>query len=191
MPNQTQLKIIALAVIAIGLLFGAYMFGVRTSAPKPEVTAPAAAQSMPDGGLELKRDPNAGPDLPKIATPKGSTVERRMQVVVQPKSKPVINAKSEAVCPPVTVDLALVKQDGGRRVIASSPDGKVVGGIDVPIEPALIPEEHKWAAGLSVGHDKNPGVWVERDLGRFRVGAEVIRTQDSKLTARARIGWAW
>ena len=33
----------------------------------------------------------------------------------------------------ITIDLSLVRDKTGRRVVASSPDGQVVGGLDIPI----------------------------------------------------------
>ncbi|WP_018606785.1 hypothetical protein [Uliginosibacterium gangwonense] len=176
----------------------------KTSAPQPENTAPAAAQSQADGSLILARTPpptsDALPPAPHVI-PKGAVEERRISVTVKPHplpakiTTPPVDQSSaqpaQADCAPVTVDLSLIRQNGGRRVIASSPDGIVIGGLDIPIESALLPASHPWAAGLSVGHDKSPGVWLERDLGRIRLGAEALREQSGTLQARLRVGWSW
>ncbi|WP_018609431.1 hypothetical protein [Uliginosibacterium gangwonense] len=180
----------------------------KTSAPQPENTAPAAAQSQADGSQILARTPKqeALPPAPHVI-PKGAVEERRISVTVKPRpaslhpypktaatppadqSSPPAQAQTD--CAPVTVDLSLIRQNGGRRVIASSPDGIVIGGLDIPIESALLPAAHPWAAGLSVGHDKSPGVWLERDLGRIRLGAEALRERAGDLQARVRVGWSW
>src|SRR3546814_13446050 len=74
---------------------------------------------------------------------------------------------------PVRTDLSLIQQDGGRRVIASSPDGTVTSGMDMPIEAALLPPApRKWAAGPEIQpFAKRYGAWIDRDFGRLRVGA--------------------
>ena len=84
-------------------------------------------------------------------------------------------------CPALTVRLDLIQQEEGRRVVASSPDGDIVGGIDIPIEKWIKRNENKWAAGVTYDTDKKPGAFLDRDLGPFRVGveadAEVVRVR--------------
>jgi hypothetical protein len=124
-------------IVLLALMFGAYLFGVRTSAPKVENIAPAAEQSQPDGSVVAERQPVAGkpPAAPHVL-PKGSTEERRAKVTVRPKAgielprsvlkslpSDCLKAVESAQCPDVTVDLSLVRQGDGRRVVASSPDG--------------------------------------------------------------------
>jgi hypothetical protein len=90
----------------------------------------------------------------------------------------------------VTVDLSLVREsDGGARVLASSPDGVVVGGLDVPVEPIILPEpEKRWGAGLSYSPvDRTSGVWIERDVWRVRVGLDVNQAANG-IDARVRMG---
>jgi hypothetical protein len=91
--------------------------------------------------------------------------------------------------------MSLIRQGDGRRVIASSPDGAVIGGIDVPIEAGTIPAERPWAAGLSceASRDcgKTLGVWIDRDLARVRVGAEILKRETGGAQARIKVGWVW
>lgn len=62
---------------------------------------------------------------------------------------------SAGACPPVRVDLSLVRmKDKTRRVLASSPDGSVVGGIDVPIESAALAHEIRWNVQALAGYDR-------------------------------------
>src|SRR3546814_7712432 len=90
----------------------------------------------------------------------------------------------------VRTDLSLVQQDGGRRVIASSPDGTVIGGVDVPITQTLLPPTpHRWAAGANYDpFGQRYGAWVERDFGRLRVGADVNQSDRFVMEARVRVG---
>lgn len=177
-------KIAVAGLLTGGLAAGAiYWYSSRTKAT-PEVVAPAAAQSQPDGSVVLERMPEASAPVaaakPKAKLPKGSRVERQVSVTVAPK----IPAQSA-----VTVDMSLVQDSaGGRRVVASSPDGTVVSGIDIPIERVLIPITRKWAAGVScdAAHScaiEQAGIWVDRDIGRVRLGVEGTRE-----SARIKIG---
>ncbi len=179
---KEQIKTIAGLLLAGLLLFGAYMIGVKTTEPKSENVAPAAAQSLPSGAVVLERKPATKPAKPKKP---GTKVEREVSVTVQP---------DQAECEPVKLDLQLVKDGDGRRVVASSPNGQVIGGVDVPVEAAINPVSHKWAAGLSCDPAncmQTPGVWIERDLGRMRAGIDLIRQADGQAAARARIGWSF
>jgi len=195
-------KLGAIGILLLALLFVGYLVGAYTSAPAKENIAPAAAQSQVDGSVVLEREPGASAPAdaakPKAALPKGSTLERQISVTVQPTRKVHVDASSTAQdvqCPDVKVDLSLVRQGDGRRVVASSPDGTVVGGIDVPIEAGVIPVDRPWAAGLSceASRDcgKTLGVWVDRDLARVRVGAELVKREIGGVQARVKVGWVW
>lgn len=188
---MTPKTIIIHIAIYVVLLLGGYLFGVKTSAPKTEVVTAAPQVTQSDGSIVVERKPEARPSKPPHKIPKGSIEERRVGIKLQPDA--FVSAEGCKCDPePVSVNLSLVRDDQGRRVVASSTGGKVVGALDVPIETALMPPEpHPWAAGLSYGHDKSPGAWIERDLGRIRVGAEVIRQRDQTFQGRVRVGWAW
>lgn len=204
----SRVRLIALAVCVAALLFAGYLFGAKTSAPKVESIAPAAAQSQPDGSVVAARQSVAGkpPAAPHVL-PKGSTEERRLQATIRPKAgiklppevAPSLSADcrhaiESAQCPDVTVDLSLVRQGDGRRVVASSPDGSVVAAMDMPIDAGAMPTPRPWAAGVSCDPGKcqqTPGAWVERDLGRIRVGAEAIRQPAGGIQGRVRVGWVW
>lgn len=188
-----RVKWVTLGILALLVAMGAYLFGVHTSTPTPEITAPAVAQSQADGSLVLARQlaTPAQAAKPPHTIPKGSTEERRMGVKLKP---PAFDNAEGCRCdpPPVEVNLSLVRQGDGRRVIASSPTGTVLAGLDMPIEAGAMPTPHPWAAGVSYDPlSKGPGLWVERDLGRIRVGAEALRDGQGKLQGRVRVGWAW
>ncbi len=76
----------------------------------------------------------------------------------------------------VEIDTELVRMGNRRELHVSSPDGTIDTAVDIPIEPALIPPPPKpWAAGLGYTTQREVGIWVERDVGRLRFGAEVLK----------------
>lgn len=148
--------------------------------------APQVKQS--DGSVVLTRDPEAKPDAPAPKLP--GKVERTVVVKVKPKPEKKEPTKPDSSglcpvleCPALTVRLDLIQQEEGRRVVASSPDGDIVGGIDIPVEKWIKRNENKWAAGVTYDTDKKPGAFLDRDLGPFRVGVEA----DAEVV-RARVG---
>lgn len=191
MPRWVPLAAIAVAI------FGAAAIGYWFGQPKPVQETAAPAQHQADGSVILERrpDPQA---KPKQQIPRKAKVERVAQVVVQPDAF----ADAGKPCPPVTVDMSLIREpDGMRRVLASSPDGQVVGGLDIPVESAAPAAEPKrWAAGLSWAPiSSTAGAWIERDVPVFsqvvRVGAEVnqarVDAYAAGVEARLRIGFAF
>jgi len=170
--------LLAAAILALAVAGGIWLGRASVPVPVPEIVAPTPAQSLPAGAVVLERKPASATVKP---IKPGSKVERAVSVTVQPTRED---------CPPVTVDLQLIHEDGGRRVVASSPDGRVIAGLDVPVTPALImPDRREWAAGLSCDPTRckeTAGVWVDRDLGRVRVGVEARPGE-----IRARVGWTW
>ncbi len=89
-----------------------------------------------------------------------------------------------------------------RRVLASSPDGQVVGGLDVPVETAAPPAKPKrWAVGLSWSEPTlaPSGIWIDRDVQVFnqvvRFGGEVNQTRvgghATGIEGRLRVGFAF
>lgn len=175
---------VAGTVVGLGLGWKLY----RPSAPKVEPYAPEIRQK--DGSLVLERKPmpltEARKAVPVPVLPKGATVERLEKIVIQPKPQPLPgipipgSGSSPAVlantCPPVTVALALLKmKDGSHRVVASSPDGTILSGVDIPVTPER-PEAKplKWAAGaLWNPSDRTYGAYLRRAMGPFEVGAQV------------------
>lgn len=184
--------------------FGAFMAG-RSSVERlvPEVTKPLPAREQADGSLVLERDPDPAREPAPHAIPAGHVEERRISVHVQPdvirKSDTTntdVSVTPACECKPVRVDLSLVRDtDGGRRVIASSPDGRILGGLDVPIAADSIFRNREWAAGVSYNpFDGTPGAWIERDVGRIRVGADLYQERNalaSGLAIRLRVGWTF
>ncbi len=195
--------------LAGSLIFGAGMGAgwilwspERTRPVKQETPAPAIVQS--DGSVELKRDPSAKIPVPKL--PKGAKVERQVEVVVQPQAPAAVPALPAASgsdasapaeparppCPPVTVDLSVVRlADQTHRVIVTSPDGKILDGVDIPAEVGPPPPKVlRRAAGLVYGTtaygDTAKGAFYDHDFSFLRTGAELTRNTYPNLN---RQGW--
>lgn len=176
--------------LGVALIFGAGMTaGWKIWGPKQaKQEVYAAPVTQQDGSQILEKKPQADAK-PAQQVPKGATVERVVQVTVQPDAPHSFPGRSESdalvpadparpPCPPVRVDLTLVRMpDLTRRVIASSPDGKVVGGVDIPVESAApAPRPLKWAAGASWNPtNRTYGGWVQRDIGPLLVGLDVLQ----------------
>lgn len=179
---KTPTKLIAGALLLAGLLLGAYWLGIHADKQITESIEPAPAQSLPSGAVVLERAPAVAAIKPKKA---GVKVERAASVTVQP---------DQADCAPVTVDMQLVQDGDGRRIIASSPDGTVIAGVDVPVAALKITTRRVWAAGMSCDPSRckeTVSVWLDRDVGQIRVGLEVQRDTTGKPAVRAKAGWVW
>ncbi|MGN6518676.1 MAG: hypothetical protein ACTHK2_04540 [Dokdonella sp.] len=170
---------LALVVAAAIALLAGVLLATRPVAPVREDVAPAPQVQQADGSVIAQRAPDAHPAPPRHQLPRGAVEERREQIVVAPA--PAAST--------VEVDLSLVRQGDERRVVASSPDGQVLRAIDIPIEPAMLPPPPlPWAAGLSYRTDRAVGLWVERDIGHLRLGAELAREPNGRAEAEVRVG---
>lgn len=205
--TQCALAITLAIGVAAGMTFGWHLWRPKKSVN--ETTAAAIVQN--DGSVMLAKQPDASAK-PAQSIPQGAVVERVVYVTVQPKPSPgqsgaalppIPGSGATALqqtpsvgqlCPPVRVDLTLVRMtDGRRRVLASSPDGTVIPGasMDVPVEDAKpAPRELKWAAGAVVGQtstgDKSIGAIMTRDVSFLRFGAEITK---NTYALPQRIAW--
>ena len=179
--DRLQVFVLSLAVV-LGGLFGYWLRG--TDVPVPERTTAAPAERQQDGSLVAERAPMFQPAPPVHQIPKGGVEERRVAVRVKPK---------QPDCDPVQLDLSLVRIGDGRRVVASSPNGEIISALDMPIVAALMPAPARpWAAGGSYDPvQRRYGAWIERDIARLRVGADVMQGETGQLTAMVRVGWRW
>lgn len=190
--------------LALGVIVG-LTTGWTLWSPKKrvqEVYAPAIRNE--DKSLVLEKKPMADAK-PAQQVPKGAVVERVVYVEVQPHgpstevhpTTPGSIVTEPQVTPsslpsPIRVDLTLYRlQDGTKRVVASSPDGEVVGGLDVPVEAARpVPKELKWAAGAVYGTTswggKSVGAFLDRDLAFVRTGIELTK---NTYALSSRTGW--
>ena len=182
---------IALCVVVCSLWAASLVVAVKPMIATPEIPSPAVKQA--DGSTVLERAPDAQAK-PAQQVPKGAKVERVVKIKVQGGGTGLKLPDAGKACPPVTVDLSLVRMpDSTRRVVASSPDGEILSGLDVPVESAAPPPAPKrWAVGVSLNPVRQTvGVWIDRDLARVRVGAEINQTRDfglSGVEARVKVG---
>lgn len=184
MKRAIELTLLGLIVAAL-LAFGAWI-GHRAGEPTVENIAPAAAQSLPSGAVELARSPAASAPKPKKA---GTKVLRSMRATIQP---------DQSGCAPITTDIELVQDGDGLRAIASAEGGRVVAGLDSPVVPLAlrVEDSRRWAAGLScsIGDQcdvRTAGIVLQRDIGRVTLGIEALRRPDGKPEARAIALWRW
>lgn len=153
--------ILAMSGLVIGSLIG-YSMGFYVTKPKKFIEKPLPEIRQKDTSLVLERQPDTKVK-PKQAVPKGDKVERIISVEV----------KTDKLVDKVKVDLTVVSDpSGGKRVIASSPDGVVTGGIDIPVATITIPKPTPWSAGIVYSP-------VKRQYGGFisyRKGAFIAQT---------------
>lgn len=186
--------ILAAVFFALGTGFGWILWHPRAAV----VETPAFAVRQRDSSLVLARAPDAKAKPPAII-PKGDKIDRIIGATVQPRTVPIEDVRfvhdtvrdtvkigdsvprgtitlhpgDSVVCPPVRISLAIVKEKGGgSRVVASSPDGKVIDGLDVPVATAAPVRVLRWSAGALYGPKGNGwGAYVARDLGPLRLTA--------------------
>lgn len=178
----------AAAAAALGLLLGWMLWHVE---PVRETAAPA--KPLQGGGLVLERAPEAKPpaEVKHAAREAGGKLERSVSVTVRPQAIPkdggiyadpmtpaggdLRTPAQPCSCAPVTVDLGLVRMpDESRRVVATSQDGEIIGGVDVPIDAAAAARSLKWAAGATYDPRRREfGAFLDRDFGPLRLGVEV------------------
>lgn len=204
MRDEAKGLIVWAAILAAGIAAGLGI-GWKLWRPKPTPQAtyqPAIQQQDGSQVVEVKPDPHT---KPPHQIPHGATVEDVVHVTVQPTQPAVepLHPSSSAAsgvadppakppCPPVRVDLSLLRmEDGTRRVVASSPDGQIVGAVHIPVEAAKPqPKMLRWAAGGSWNpSDRTYGAWLERDLGPLRLGADLHQVREP-VTTGGRVTWA-
>ena len=193
---------VSAAIYFVGYVHGRHSI-TEPKAPTPDLT-PAPAQRQPDNSLVLERapDPKA---KPAHMVPSDARVERVIQVVVQPEPVTLHAEKTtiEHIPAPITLDLTLARMpDGGHRVIASSPDGTILSGVDIP---ASIPASRKYSMAAGVLWDmdfKNgsrfvpSGAWCHYYRGAMVAGAAlryayIPNTQGRHLAGELSLGWRW
>lgn len=181
-----KLKLAAIGCIfALGFVIAWGIY--RSKPPKPEPAAPEIRQKdgsvvleRAPSGVSATAKPGTPALKPAGIIPAGATVEREIQVQVAPRmgsSSPgapveldgghqtgsntpqmVKSSSANSLCPPLTIDLSLVRlKDQTHRVIASSPDGTIVGGLDVPVDTPAAFKVPRWSAEALVGYDAHAG----------------------------------
>jgi hypothetical protein len=182
-----------LTILAIGIVIGAGATTLLNPKLKTVVEQPEKSERQRDGSLILEKHPQSSAVAPH-QIPAGSTLVRSVAVQFRPKSEPIPGCGASQNMDPssdpnwkiqdplkpasgtsYTIAMSIVKMsDGQQRVIASSPDGEIIGGIDIPVTPTLVTPVYTWGVGGSYNvADKTYGIVAEKDLGRLRLGAMV------------------
>jgi len=207
-----QIKLILAAILlSMSCLSGIYI-GYKMFNNKPEVVYQHSAGEVVINSttklLAKHPDKDAKADMP---LPKGATLERVVKFSVKQKVKPVQEGTQtpnvegkvggvsgetplDELCPPIDISLALIlDRDKQQRVEAYSPNGDIVGGIDIPVREAVVLQQQpkKWAVGVSYNTLEAKGLWVERDVGRIRLGAEVTSVPVVGEVYTARVGFTF
>lgn len=157
-------------VIMAGLLMlASFMAGEWRGShrARPINASPAPAVRQNDGSLILERNPERPrPQLPQI--PKGAKVERVTTITIAPRPDLTEgNPTNQAQ----TVQLTQIETAEGSRVIASTPDGQIIGGADWTTPRQKPPKVPRWefqavrgwqpsktAWGASLGYARGPFV---------------------------------
>lgn len=208
MSNSETKK--SLAAIFVVLLIG-WFLGLGTGwklwqTPPPIVhVEPKPEIKNHDGSTVLPVVPSQAPK-PAQHVPAGSHVESTVSFTVQPSdpqpvlSLPVQPSSSSPIpgpierppCPPMTVDLTIYREaDGSRRVVVSSPDGKVLKGVHIENEvgpPAskILKNSAGLVTGATAWGDKAIGVYYDRDWKFLRYGGELTKNTYANV---GRQGW--
>jgi hypothetical protein len=173
---------------------------------KPDPDAKPAAMTPPGSKHTRTISVTARVKLPTIDIGGSVTIQDKVEQVVRmaEKSAPpemLDQAKAELVaacaqqeCPPVTVNIDLVtEKDGQQRAVVSSPNGKILAALDVPRENAATPPTPKlWAVGALYNPVRQTaGVAVERDIGPFRIGADLMQRGMGRFPTEPTIRALW
>lgn len=189
---------IIVAVLVVVLILSGAVAGWYFTKPGKVVETPKPAETQADGSIVVERTAPAPKAKPKQVVPQGGKVERIGSITAQGETPAEIKACTNVPCPPVTIDTSLIRMpDGSRRVVVSSADGTILKGVDIPVETLEVEEAKRWAAGVSLNPlNQTMGAWVERDIGRIRLGVEINQTRQTLAgpvgsEIRARVGWTF
>lgn len=123
----------ALVIFILGTFAGIY---AERASHRPRIEAHAAELRQADQSLILERNPERpAPKPPQI--PKGSKVTRVTTIQIEPTA-PVQSGAIAVQSGAIAVQLTQIDGPEGSRVIASTEDGRVIGGADWT-GPALQP----------------------------------------------------
>jgi len=179
--------LLCLIGVAVGLASGWALWR-----PKPAPIEPHAPEiQLRSGAVVLEREPDAPVPVPirlaaKEFDPR-AILERAVTIRITPPARIV----DDEPCPPMDLDLGIVKlPDDTRRVIVRSRDGEVAG-LDIPVHATAPVQAKRWAAGaLYNPRREDYGAFIDRDVGPLRVGLDVIRSrEDGDLSALIRVGF--
>ena len=191
------IQICALTAFVLGLGLGWRLWSGKTTTIYREVAAQAIR--LPGGGEVLEKKVAKKPSI-KQELPAGSTVLEEGSVVFQPTEKPgavkhvhrdVVPDQPATQPKQYTLTFAIIKTgDNERRVVFNSPDGSIIGGVDVVIDPPKQTKPLLNALGLIGGKSDNGdralGAFYDRDWKFTRTGVEVTNNTYANVNKK---GW--
>lgn len=161
--------------------------------PKPQI-------NNADGSVVLPVQPSQNMQ-PAHPVPHGGHVETTASVTIQTNqpTASIPNSQSHAdtppmivPCPPVTVDITIYREsDGTRRIEVSTPDGKIVKGMQIqngvgPPSPRILKNSVGVVAGTAFDGQKSIGAYYDRDWKFIRWGGEITKNTYSSIQKQ---GW--
>lgn len=173
----------------IALLVGYKIWHVDPTALS-EPPAPGYVQDDAAHSRVLPRTPvTALPPAPhKI--PAGSVEVRRAHVTVQPHA--TSTDACAAACDPLDLDLSLVRDADGHRMVASSPNGAVTGGDDLVLADFGVRAKRMVAVATYAGRDSWSGLLLRKyELLGFPVlaGGGLIKVPDEQIIPSVALGF--
>jgi hypothetical protein len=128
----------------------------------------------------LERAPAAAVPAKIIAAAKevkGAKLERAALITVKPKQED---------CNDLNLELGVLRlKDNSQRLVVRSDDGATLGGVDIPLDRSS-PRVPKWSAGALYNPlDRTFGAYVDRDLGPFRAGIDLMQDREHGAAVRA------
>ena len=139
--------------------------------------------------LERKPEQAPPPKIEKAAKKLGGKLERTATVRIQPQPTPASPADCE--CEEVKLDVGLVDEGDGKRIVVHTDDATILGGTDNPLEPYNAVKDLKWEVGaiVPVENPEGVGAYVSRKVGPFSVGIQASKPfKEEGYTAMATFG---
>lgn len=141
--------------------------------------------------IALERTPNQPPpkEVQQAAKQLHGKLTRTATITLKPKPK--ADAPAGCSCEDIKVDVGVVDEGNGNRVVAHAEGAEITGGTDNPLIPYTMAKETKWEVGLVVPVENYQGTggYVSRKIGPFSVGLQVAKPYATEsYTAMATIG---
>lgn len=95
--------------------------------------------------------------------------------------------------PTVNLDWGLVTKDDSNRILFYTDDGRITGGVDIPLQTQVKTVHPKWTVGILVPIEdpKGLGPSVARHFGPVAVGVAAARIPERGWTGFATVTASW
>lgn len=173
-----------------GLLIGALLgVGVAWKLYQPEqvVETYKPELRLDDDIIVLQRLPDQPPpkELVNASKKLNGKLTRTATIKLQPK--PSKDSPKECKCDEISVDIGLVDDGSGNRLVARADDqsgATITGGTDNPLVPYTAAHQDKWDVGIivPVAYPEGTGPSVARHIGPFKLGVAAARDREQGWT---------